>query len=518
MDFDDGKDDIPTFYAGKDVFITGASGFMGKVLIEKLLRSCPEIGNLYLLLRPKKGKSLEERIKQLTDVGLFDSLKESNIGALSKIKPIDGDVSKLNLGISEADTNTLIENVSVIFHAAASVRFDDPLQDAILLNTRGTREIVLLAKKMKKLRSFIHVSTTYCNTDRKVIGEEIYPPHADWQQSIELAENYDRHVLDVLTAKYTGTLPNTYTFTKSMAEHVIKDLCDGQLPVSIIRPSIVISSVKEPFPGWIDNFNGPVGLLVAAGKGVMRSIYTNPNVRADYVPVDLAIKAIILTAWAKGVQSEEERLKLNIFNCSNNRVQAVTSRELVQIGRRLCWEYPLENMLWYPNGNWITTNYYVHFIKMIFYHLIPALFVDGLLKLTNHKPMLVKVHRRIFIANMALEFFIMQEWTFINENILELETKIPEQNREEFAYDKYSPLTIPYVFFKNGIIGAKKYLLKENSNLESDRRAATRLWIVSIIFNALWYYTVFWFLYYKMDILGIILNRLYDAKVYFTTP
>lgn len=70
MDFDDGKDDIPTFYAGKDVFITGASGFMGKVLIEKLLRSCPEIGNLYLLLRPKKGKSLEERIKQLTDVGV----------------------------------------------------------------------------------------------------------------------------------------------------------------------------------------------------------------------------------------------------------------------------------------------------------------------------------------------------------------------------------------------------------------------------------------------------------------
>lgn len=65
----------------------------------------------------------------------------------------------------------------------------------------------------------------------------------------------------------------------------------------------MISSVKEPFPGWIDNFNGPVGLLVAAGKGVMRSIYTNPNVRADYVPVDLAIKAIILTAWAKGVQS-----------------------------------------------------------------------------------------------------------------------------------------------------------------------------------------------------------------------
>lgn len=59
---------IPEFFEGKNVFITGATGFMGKVLVEKLLRSCPDIGNIYILMRPKNGKSLEERLKMMTSL------------------------------------------------------------------------------------------------------------------------------------------------------------------------------------------------------------------------------------------------------------------------------------------------------------------------------------------------------------------------------------------------------------------------------------------------------------------
>lgn len=58
---------IPEFYKGKNVFITGGTGFMGKVFIEKLLRSCPDLGNIYILMRSKKGKTIHERLKQLTD-------------------------------------------------------------------------------------------------------------------------------------------------------------------------------------------------------------------------------------------------------------------------------------------------------------------------------------------------------------------------------------------------------------------------------------------------------------------
>lgn len=128
--------------------------------------------------------------------------------------------------------------MDVVFHGAASVRFDDSLTDAIIMNTRGTREVVNLALATKKKAAFVHISTTYCNTDRKVIDEKIYPPYADWRKCIQLAEEVDSYTLDILTQKFIQPLPNTYTFTKSLAEHVVKDLCEGKIPAIIYRPSI----------------------------------------------------------------------------------------------------------------------------------------------------------------------------------------------------------------------------------------------------------------------------------------
>lgn len=83
---------------------------------------------------------------------LFDLVRSENPSALDKIKLIEGDASELNLGITPEDRYLLQENVSVVFHAAASVRFDDPLAQAIATNTNSTREVVFLAKGMKKLQ------------------------------------------------------------------------------------------------------------------------------------------------------------------------------------------------------------------------------------------------------------------------------------------------------------------------------------------------------------------------------
>lgn len=85
---------------------------------------------------------------------------------------------------------------------------------------------------------FLHISTTYCHTDRPEVGEQLYPAHADWQKTIELAENVDEHVLQTLTLKYISPLPNTYTFTKSLSEHVVYDMCKDRIPAVVLRPSI----------------------------------------------------------------------------------------------------------------------------------------------------------------------------------------------------------------------------------------------------------------------------------------
>lgn len=71
--------DIPGFYRDRSIFITGATGFMGKVLVEKLLRCCPGIKTIYLLMRPKRGRDVRTRLEELIKtkvIHLFPSILE----------------------------------------------------------------------------------------------------------------------------------------------------------------------------------------------------------------------------------------------------------------------------------------------------------------------------------------------------------------------------------------------------------------------------------------------------------
>lgn len=291
---------IPEFYAGQKIFVTGGSGFMGKVLIEKLLRSCPDIKTIYVLLRPKKGKSIEERLEAITNLPLFSLLKRSNATVLDRLVPISGDVCEVKLGISESDI-TRMKDVSIVFHSAASVRFDDTLKYAVFMNTRGTREVMEFAKGLNSIKVVMHVSTTYSHPELKYVGERVHKPYVDWAKTIKICESLDENELNIITQKYTKFMPNTYTFTKALAEQVVDDY-KNDLPLVMFRPSIVISSMKEPFPGWIDNFNGPVGLLVGSGLGIMRTMYCDPDNIADFTPVDTCIKAMIIAAWKRAYE------------------------------------------------------------------------------------------------------------------------------------------------------------------------------------------------------------------------
>jgi len=83
---------------------------------------------------------------------LFDRIKNEHPGvAENKIIPVLGDLSDIRLKMSDDDYNMLVSNVSIVFHVAATVRFDEPIRDAVIKNVRGTREVVRLAAQMKNL-------------------------------------------------------------------------------------------------------------------------------------------------------------------------------------------------------------------------------------------------------------------------------------------------------------------------------------------------------------------------------
>jgi fatty acyl-CoA reductase len=65
---------------------------------------------------------------------------------------VTGDCAEIGLGLSATDRQIIEQTVSIVFHAATTVRFDDPLKSAVMMNTRGTREIMMIARNMKKLK------------------------------------------------------------------------------------------------------------------------------------------------------------------------------------------------------------------------------------------------------------------------------------------------------------------------------------------------------------------------------
>lgn len=152
MDRHHEESEIGRFFDNKSVFITGATGFMGKVLVEKLLRSCPGIKNIYLLLRSKKGLNAGQRLDELFNAKIFDSLNRKSSSARNKVLPIAGDIAEPGLGISEHDMQKLINEVHVVFHSAATVKFDEPLRASIQYNVLGTRRVIQLCHKMTNLK------------------------------------------------------------------------------------------------------------------------------------------------------------------------------------------------------------------------------------------------------------------------------------------------------------------------------------------------------------------------------
>ncbi|KAK7486341.1 hypothetical protein BaRGS_00022389 [Batillaria attramentaria] len=480
---------ISAFFRGKNIFITGVTGFMGKVLLEKLLRSCPDVGTVYVLVRPKKGVQPQDRIKQIMDSKLFEKVMQDQPGVEAKVMPINGDILESHFGMSSEDQHRVCENVHVVFHSAATVKFDEELKLSVQMNVIGVQHLLSLCRRMTHLRVLIHVSTAYANCDREQVAEQVYEPPLSPQKLIDAVEWMDTETIGALTTKLIGSRPNTYTYTKAMAESLLLEESKG-LPVAIVRPSIVGASWEEPVPGWVDNLNGPTGLLVAIGKGLLRCMHGNFHATADVIPVDIATNAMIAVAWYTAVERPSSTL---VYNCTTGQINRITWGMIERMSHKYFMKNPCNTIARIPNPRF-TLSGIRKTMSVIFDHIIPAYLMDAYLRLVGRRPMFVRIQDRLWKAVSTLEFFTTRQWNFHNDNVLMLLNKMSTEDKKTFSFD---PRTIDWSqYMENYCLGAKQFVLKEEvSELPKARIALQRLQRIQLVLKVvagvlLWRYLV----------------------------
>ena len=244
---------IKDFYTGKTILLTGATGFVGKVVLEKFMRALPNFKRMYVMVRPKKTVTIQQRLQtEILDTEIFNfyfaEKPELKAEIEQKIVAVAGDLIVDGLGMSRETREMLTHECDIIINCAASVNFDDPLLDAIQINFAGCKRMLDLAKECQHLEVFTHVSTAYTNSDKFGFVEEKIRDldgNADPDELIESIMRMGPQAVKDNEKKIVGNWPNTYTFTKSMAERSLKKN-RGNLRVAILRPSIIVSCYDEP--------------------------------------------------------------------------------------------------------------------------------------------------------------------------------------------------------------------------------------------------------------------------------
>ncbi|KAK3102570.1 hypothetical protein FSP39_012259 [Pinctada imbricata] len=476
---------IAEYYTGKTVFITGATGFIGKVLIEKLIRSCPNVGKIYMLMRPKRSQDIEQRLQELIKCAVFDKLRKELPDFGQKLFAVNGDITSPDLGISEEDAKMLQDEIQVVFHSAATIRFDEPLRIAVNMNVLAVRKMLKLCQQMKKLEVLVHVSTAYANCDRPFIEEMIYNPPVDPQKLIDALEWMDDEMLQKITPKLIGNKPNTYTYTKQLAEYLLTKEGQG-LPIAVVRPSIVGASWKEPHPGWIDNYNGPSGLYVAAGKGILRSMKGDWRAVADIIPVDIPCNMIIATAWYTAVTKPSNIL---IYHCTSGSVNPFTWGEIEDVVMNFWKKVPLDSCFRRPNAC-MTYNGFLHDFYTFVSHMLPAYVADLGFCLLGKRPRMVKIYNRLHRSIGTLYYFTTHSWEWTYNNLDMLSSQLSPEDKKTFYFDPRG-LHWP-TYLENYCLGTKKYLLNEDlSGLPAAKAHLRKLRNIRYCFNtvvlvALW--------------------------------
>ena len=274
--------------------MTGATGFLGKVVLEELLRRREELGveHVFVLIRPRGSRSAEERFeREVVTSDCFSALPRSWTDSVTVVRAL---LDTPGLDLDEPALCRLSAHTTHVVHAAASVEFDLPLKSAARSNVTTSLNLLELSRSFQRLERLVYVSTAYStpNPGRGIPIEPVLAslraPASELLHDI-LHGNVDEREL----LAFTGH-PNTYTLTKCLAEHLLAERRED-IPLTIVRPSVISASWRYPFPGWIDSVAAFAAFVVLMGTGHMRALVADMDARLDLYPVD-EVAARILDA------------------------------------------------------------------------------------------------------------------------------------------------------------------------------------------------------------------------------
>ncbi|XP_034476537.1 fatty acyl-CoA reductase wat-like [Drosophila innubila] len=462
--------EIQEFYKNKTIFLTGASGFLGRVIVEKLLRAT-EVSRIYVLLRPKREKNTQERLEVWKTDPLFGLLLKTKPNVLDRVVCISGDCNAPDLGISLEDLKLLKKETQVVIHSAATVNFAEPLHVALDTNTRATHLMLQLSKEMGRLVAFVHVSTAFSNCVIHHITERYYPGHLSCSvdKVLKVREMCDNNLIDSMAPALLDKFPNTYTYTKALAEQLVQTEA-ANLPVCIFRPGSIVATSMEPMPGWIDNIYGPIAMVYGAAFGVLRVAPISGKAIANIVPVDFCANIILASAWKTAKEtagrSPQTRTSLppTIYNYVPNEKNLITNDDFTDYVDRHRYIFPLRKAIWYPYLISFSIQW-VFKLAAIFYHLIPGYLIDFGLWAQGKKTRMIKMYSKIHKTMDALSPFSTKNWSFETANTDRLWQSLSPVDKKLFDFDMKSLSWDAY--FIRALAGMRIYLGKEDPSEES---------------------------------------------------
>jgi len=489
-------------FAGKEIMLIGVTGFIGKVWLANTLLDLPEVKRIYLLIRRQKSNPADRRFQKMVEESpVFDPLFERYGNRLAdflrdKVEVVEGDVIQPGLGLNADSALYLQKNLDLIINSSGLTDFNPDLRDALATNADAAVNILDFVRASDHA-GLLHLSTCYVAGEQDGrVSEKIIPnynPHGladfdaekEWRSLQELVrqaemqseseevtsglrmqarskehaakdlqgaalenqvrKNRVRWLKTYLTeagtrrAKELGW-PNTYTLTKSLAESLIAKHGKG-LPVAVVRPAIVETSVAKPFVGWNEGINTSASLSYLLGT-YFRQLPSNESKRLDIIPVDSVCGGMTLIAAA--VMERRHDPLYQLATSVTNPCDMGRCIELTSLAHRK--HYRAQEGL----ESWLRLRFDAIPVSKQRYNRMSAPAQKAIVKsiqrimspLPLKKAPLVKAERNLERLEKLIELFepfiLLNEHDFIAENVERLSYALVPEERDQFGYDTRS--------------------------------------------------------------------------------